>query len=335
MVYNRGHVLRGPDATYANGRVIKKKSQTKSVIFYVGLLVLSPCIGVWLARYNISTQPEQVYAATEQAPAVSKPLVTEPPLPQKAPDSETNPAVQRYLHQWVSDHGDASWGVYVEQLGAQRQLASVNADRQFDIASLYQLFLLRPMLDSMPSAKWASTASSEGGRTIDRCAQDILKFSDNTCANAFVDRIGWPGIEKQTADAGYVFTHLAGIDNVSGTARDAASVIKDIYSGNGYDAYVKDLALKSLKQQHNNQGIPAGCSGCTVYNKTGNGSGAHHDAAIVEFNGKTYALVIMSKYGSNQQLAELTDGILQRFKDSDASTTVPTPSPVLNSTPAQ
>lgn len=315
MTYRLGQVVSGQAESYHYGHVKKVKKRWPRVLAIFALLVSLPCGGVWLASNNFAIQPEQVSAATDTV-SQPEPVVEEPEqLPQTGPGSETNAEVQRFLHEWIQTNGKDRWGVYVEQIGQNRQIASVNADRQFELASLYKLFIPSVLATQVPIGEWAKTrTSNEEGRTIDRCVTDMLRVSDNTCGEALAARVSWSALDKYAQTSGYVFTHLNTTDYLKGTSRDTAALLKDLQAGRGFDPAVKDKMLSVMKEQRYNRGIPAGCQGCVVYNKTGDMNGSRHDAAIIEYEGKTYVLVIMSKGGSYQKIADLTQGILSKFK---------------------
>lgn len=60
------------------------------------------------------------------------------------------------------------------------------------------------------------------------------------------------------------------------------------------------------------RGIVAGCLDCVVANKTGILNGYQHDVAIVQVDGKDFALSIFSKGGTFKQTAALTT-LIQQF----------------------
>ena len=64
-----------------------------------------------------------------------------------------------------------------------------------------------------------------------------------------------------------------------------------------------------LKVQTWRKGIPAGCSGCIVYNKTGDLGFVRHDAAIVESPKAKYILAIFTDGASYSEIAQLTQRI--------------------------
>lgn len=317
MTYRQGRILdrRTEGYSYYHGHLIKPKRKLPRALFALAMLILLPCFGVWLATNNFSTQPEQVLAETNPT-AQALPVQQEPEkLPQVGPGSDTNAAVQRYLHEWTTENKKTKWAVYAEQIGPTKQVASVNADRQFGIGSLYKLFIPNALASSVPTEQWAKmqTSASEG-RSIERCVSDMLRSSDNSCGEALAERIGWGTLNEQTRSNGYVFTNLNSTDYLKGTARDMATLLKDIQNKNGFSDQVRNRMLTAMKEQRLNKGIPAGCTGCVVYNKTGDADGFRNDAAIIERNGKTYVIVILSEGGSYQQIAELTKGILDKFE---------------------
>jgi hypothetical protein len=132
----------------------------------------------------------------------------------------------------------------------------------------------------------------------------MLAVSDNPCAEAIAGNLGWSTLHRQNLALGYKNTVLNSSENFVSTAADAGKLIDRLYHGKGYDAKTKSIALEALGMQKSVEAIRRACSGCTVYNKTGDLNGYKHDVAIVEKNGKAYVVVIFSKDTTWAQLTE-------------------------------
>lgn len=215
---------------------------------------------------------------------------------------QSNLALQNILQTWVDAHPQQQWGLYVENLKEASHKAQLNSDLQLGIASLYKLFALEQLPKTIPPDQWAT--AKVAGYTYQQCITRMIQYSDNACAEAIAARIGWYKLQSQIEASGYSATNVIQI-GVKGNAQETATVLKKIYRGEDFSQSARSLALEAMKLQKFNEGIPKACSGCTVYNKTGDFAGYLSDAAIVETGNKAYLLVIISKGGTFPQIAEL------------------------------
>lgn len=210
--------------------------------------------------------------------------------------------LQADIDTWVAAHKGVDWSVSVEAVDGGLS-ASVNADKTFTLASIYKLFLLQPLVQKVPSNTWDT--ASINGKSYKACVDVMIRVSDNPCAEAIGSSLGWSKAEKHLRSLGYAKTAFVGSTTI-GTAEETAALLKNLYTGEGFDELTRASALDAMGATKKTEAIRRGCAGCTVYNKTGDLAGYHNDAAIVEKNGKAYTIVIFSKTGSWQQMAELT-----------------------------
>ncbi len=217
--------------------------------------------------------------------------------------------LQADIDSWIAAHKGVDWGVSVEAINGDLS-ASVNADKTYSLASVYKLFLLQPLANKIPSSKWATT--NVGSRSYAKCVDSMIRVSDNVCAEAIGRSLGWTKAEKYLRSLGYEKTAFTGT-TTTGTPSETGDLLKNIYTGEGFDELTRSAAMDAMLATKKVEGIRRGCDGCTVYNKIGDLAGYHNDAAIVEKNGKAYSVVIFSKTGSWQQLAELTKVISAHF----------------------
>jgi beta-lactamase class A len=210
---------------------------------------------------------------------------------------------------WISDQQDSTWGVYVGSVDTGKTLVDINSDKPFELASIYKLFLLQPLAERVPSSQWATTPLDS--KNYRDCVVRMLSVSDNPCAETFAQILGWGTIDRRVREAGYRGTDLNRTDYLAGTAADTAELLRRLYSGNGYDDQLKNLALGALKTRSSSEAIRNACPECTVYNKTGQYNGMHNDAAIVEKDGQVYTIVIFSKNSNWQQATQLATRIIE------------------------
>ena len=224
-------------------------------------------------------------------------------------------AVQDYVKAWASSHAGQKWAVAVTSLDSG-WMYQQNADQDFEMASIYKLFLASVLAQKVPSAAWANTNVPEltPARTYQQCVTAMIQVSDNNCAEKIADRIGWGFLDKKIRAAGYTHTKLNRTDYLSGTAGDSLRIVMDFFSTNsGIDTTTKQVVTNAMFTQKLRSGIPAGCPTCKVANKTGDIKSLHHDVAYLEVNGKHYGLAIFSDGATWPQVAQFTNGLVSHL----------------------
>lgn len=279
----------------------------RSLVVALLLIVVSfGIVGRNITDYQIKTIAAR--AADEKLQKVSA-----SPLPESSAENIVD--LQSILDAWVAEHPAQKWGIVAQSLDGPSFQASINADKSFQTASLYKLFLTLPLFSQIPAEHQSGTQLNVAGtqRSVASCVDLMLRISHNECGEAIGDYVDWTKASKFLADKGYKHTAFTA-NSLETTAHDTADFLQNLH-GEMFTRTARDTILTSLKQQRWRQGIPAGCPGCTVANKTGDLNGAVNDAAIIDYNGGTYVLVILSENGSFEQMAELTGRIQQRILD--------------------
>jgi beta-lactamase class A len=149
--------------------------------------------------------------------------------------------------------------------------------------------------------------------TITKCVDRMIRYSDNNCGIALGTYAGWTPATNQLKALGLSSTDLNTADNQLHTsAGDVAKYLEYFYGDNSYPDS-KQFALNVMSQQVYRSGIPAGSTGCKVYDKIGDLNGYKHDAGVVVCPNTTYILVVMSKGGSYAQIADIAGQVHDRL----------------------
>jgi len=209
--------------------------------------------------------------------------------------------MQRELEAWIKNK-PSSWAFYVQSVDENEPRASIHENKQFQMASIYKLFLLKPLASKIPAEAWGNSSITD--RTYLDCVQAMISVSNNPCAEAIASKLGWTSIHKQTQSDGYKSTSLNSIEKFNSSVADTGLLLDRLFHGDGYDAKTKSIALEALAKRKGAEAIRRACTECSVYNKTGDLNGNKHDAAIVEKNGKVYIVVIFSSGATWPQLTE-------------------------------
>lgn len=216
-------------------------------------------------------------------------------------------AITQAVNGALNANSAQKWGVAVFDLDSNQWLTQINADAQMDSASTYKLFMTYALAKTKPIDQWGSVTVE--GHNLKECVDLMLRISDNPCGEAVGRYVGWSTGNKLLHSFGYPSTKLNAIPSPLTTAIDTAQFMVDFYQDKLFDAATKSFVTSSLQNQKYRSGIPAGCSGCTVLNKTGNSSAVAHDVAIVKDGRHQYVVSIMSEGGSYQKIANIERAI--------------------------
>lgn len=143
--------------------------------------------------------------------------------------------------------------------------------------------------------------------TFSEMAELMISQSDNTAANVIINRLGMGAINERAGALGLTGSSLnrlmmdtdalaAGVDNYM-SARDAATLLKQVFDGTFVDASASQFAMDALMNQSISAGILGGLSGGSFAHKTGSLSNAQNDAGIV-LGDHPYVLSVFCDDGS-------------------------------------
>lgn len=257
-----------------------------------------------LASRSVQQQAAQVVPVVEAPKEIPAPVEVTVAAPVVAPQIVD---LQPVLDAWAAQHPRQEWGIAVKSIAGKEFQAQIHSDVQFRSASLYKLFLVQSLFSKYTPVQQQSTSIKvgESTRTLAACVDVMLRLSDNPCGEAVAGKLGWTKVSRELRAAGYTKTDFSKPDAIVTSAGDTARYLEQLH-GTMLDEASKAVVMSSLQKQRWNQGIPAGCSGCTVANKTGSITSFTHDAAIVQYAGGTYVIAILSERGTFKQIAELT-----------------------------
>jgi len=236
---------------------------------------------------------------------------------QPSPSAPAAPIVdkglQTILESWAANHPAYKWSMAVQGMDNDKRFASLDSDTKMPLASIYKLFLTYPLFQMLPLDKFDQTYLSVDGtsKTVGDCVNTMLGRSDNSCGEAIGSYVGWAHADRVLNGAGFTHTELNSNAGTKSSTGDTAKLLKEIYNGSLYTEQQRLYILNILKQQTRRSGIPAGCSGCVVADKTGELAYVNNDAGIVYYVSDVYVLVIFSDGADYSHIASLTTQIQQ------------------------
>jgi len=228
--------------------------------------------------------------------------------------TSTDSGFTALITQFAESHS-GTFGVSYAELDGQRRHAGYNDTKIFETASTYKLFVAYGTLRRVESGAWHWSDQIEGGKDLTRCFNDMIKLSDNACAEALLNKIGYSTLTNEIHAAG--FTNSSFMKGyIQSTPADLATYLGSLQSGQLLSASSTSTLIGAMKGNVYRQGIPAGSSG-TVADKVGFLNPGYiqgvsgtvnllHDAAIVYGAKGTYVLVVMTGNSSWATIADLT-----------------------------
>ncbi len=288
-------------------------------VVLLGVLVL---LGLGAALSGIYWQAVRLAAYAPQVSATSRPpevinipatvalAQPEPTPPPTVPVADEG--LMQIINSWAANHPSINWSIAVNGLAGDGRFASYNADKKRGLASVYKVFLMYPLLQKVPLEQFGSTyvtTESGGTHTVGECVDAMLRFSDNECGVAIGRFVGWSSADRTLNELGFPQTELYSNYGTQSSAGDTAKLLGELWGGQMFSDAERQYIIDILKVQTKRSGIPAGCSGCSVANKTGSLEYVNNDAGLVYYADKNYALVVFTDGAGFDKIAQLTEQV--------------------------
>ena len=199
-----------------------------------------------------------------------------------------------------------NYAITVRELSGLERFGSYNGDKTYHPASTYKLFIAYGVLKRIDSGILHWPDSFRSGKSVEQCFNAMIINSDNACAEAFGDRLGWGAINDDVRAIG-ISSSVILRGRLASTTNDQVALLHKFLYGNIVTADSLSRLLGVMRQQVYRSGIPAGV-GVPVANKVGFLNGLKHDSAIVYSNHGTY---LISIYSSGSSWANIADAAHQ------------------------
>jgi len=259
-------------------------------------------IGLWLGGHRAgapsdpSQQGEQSVAQSTEARPVR--------------DAELEALITRW-----AESQPANYAVVVEELAGDKRTAAYQADRSMVTASTYKVFLVYSYLNAVQQGAATLDQQLAIGYSAEACIDRLLLRSENDCAWALGDVLGWGQIDAFLEHEGFTATKINNYDDLGNavrgdkvsTADDEAWLMKRLQQGDLLDEKHTAMIVDRLKRQVWRERVPAGVpEDVVVADKPGWLDNVQNDAAIVYGPKSTYVIIILSDGSSTAPLADLS-----------------------------
>ena len=223
--------------------------------------------------------------------------------------TSTSTGIEALITHFAKDN-PGTYGVAFQELGGKNRVAQYRGGAKYTTASTYKLFVAYSTIKRVDSGKWSwSDKNISGNRNRSQCFDDMIVKSDNECAKALLEAIGYQKITDEVHKLGLTDTSFVTGNSPSSTAADEALFLRKLARDQlGFKSASQNKMLSAMKRQVYRQGIPKG-AGVPVADKVGFLWDLLHDAAIVYSPKGDYVLVIMTDKSSWANIAKLTTQI--------------------------
>lgn len=278
------------------------------------LLVLSITKPDFLLALNgWYSQPGAIASAVPTTqPATPVPVEPIPSVPAATaiPAHAIQPSTSNDLNQLIAKFAASHRGAFqvatTQLTGGDGIAASYKADDKVMTASVFKVFTAYAALTRVEQGKLSLNTPVAGG-SLDYCLQQMILISDNDCAQAVGDKVGWQSAENQAHKDGFSRTYLNTPEgHPLSTANDEANLMAKLYAGKLVNAGHTNYLLDLMKRQIFRSGIPAGSRGATVADKIGELDKLNHDIGVVYGPKATYSLAIMTEGADAGSIRDLS-----------------------------
>jgi len=239
----------------------------------------------------IDGQIQQAIAMTKQVPPTEVYTRSYSPT-----DAGLNALLANYAH----DH-PGTFGVSFIEMDGKKRRAEFQGDKLFVTASTYKLFAAYELLKQID----AGTRSWDAEST---CFNKMITYSDNTCAEAYLNSLGLSTITKDIQAIGLKNSTFMKSGGPFTTANDLTLLVGMLQSQQNFSPLNRQRLINAMTANVYRKGIPAGVNG-TVADKVGFIDNLLHDAAIVYGPKGTYVLAIMTTDSSWATIADFAKQI--------------------------
>jgi beta-lactamase class A len=282
--------------TLFDGQVVTKTDGTAGQTLDIKAMVTTVSEAIYKGESELKVTMTSVNAATQYIKNYS----------------HTSVGLAAFIKDFAATHS-GTFRVATAELVGDRS-AYYGQDSSTVPASTYKLFLAYAALYKIEQGQLSFSTQSSAG-SVDYCIQRMIIVSDNTCAKALLDLIGWAETDSIIHAAGFTLTNLnnSGGGYMSTTAGNLAALLSGFYHYTLLNVSDTDYLLGLMKQQIYRSGIPAGSGGSTVADKVGFLDSWNHDAGIVYAPNATYLLVILTTSSNFSTIKSLASGIYDLY----------------------
>lgn len=224
--------------------------------------------------------------------------------------------IQYVLDTWAESHPGETWSIAVKSIDGPHFTADLNPDKKYTSSSLQKLLMAVPLYQQVPTEhqKNVQLSVGESKKSMQTCVDLMIRLSDEACASAVAQYLDFAVASGSLKKLGLQHTTFEEQQKAQTSASDITKYLVAIQGGD-MGRTAQDVLMRLLREQQHRTGIPAGCPGCQIANKSYPNDTVIHDAAIIKYSGGTYAMTIMTTKGDPSDIGLLTGAVQQKIID--------------------
>lgn len=215
--------------------------------------------------------------------------------------TRSSKGLQALITYWDQSNA-GTWGVVVQDFSGNIS-ASLNPNRQFTSASVYKIYIAYVVYTKVDNGEFGMGSPTNNGNTVSGCLDIMIVRSDNACARALGDMVGWNANNGMLHARGFTSTSIAQGAQLT-TPQDAANYLVQLENGSLLSAANRNALLYKLGHNIYRYAIPAGSAGHSA-NKLGAAGVFNHDVAIVYHPKGKYVLAVFSQGSNHYRIRDL------------------------------
>lgn len=263
-----------PPAAPASSRTAAARTRTRLLALFCAVALV---IAATIVLAVVKSGPPAGNAAVPQA-AQRTPVAA-------APDS-----LEEKIDAVISDAGDYRVGVALSDISGDAALTFGDTDL-FTAASTAKIITAAAYYHLVENGE-AALDEPMGDYDAAFQLESMVNESNNDSWLLLMDAVGYPRLTDYAASIGVTYDPGKNVL----TPADMALVLKQLYAGKLLNAENTAELLGYMQDTNNEDLIPAGSrSGIEVHHKYGELGGDLHDAAILNYRGSTFALVVFTE----------------------------------------
>lgn len=203
--------------------------------------------------------------------------------------------------------------VYAAYLDDGQIIYEYNGSQWVRPASTYKLFVAYSMLKAVEDgeATWDDPLIS--GRSLSKCFDDMIVYSDNACPEAWLEKVGMPEMQKRADELGAEETVFEW-SNLRVSARDLSVAMGALLTTDVIEEESREILKTALKNQKFQEGVAAAFPKYTVVGgKVGFLRGLLHDTAFVESDKGDFVITVLTENKQWATITEATEEVYDRM----------------------
>ncbi|MEK7626460.1 MAG: serine hydrolase [Patescibacteria group bacterium] len=215
-----------------------------------------------------------------------------------------NKELNRELAIKTREYRDVAWSIYVEDVDSGLT-ASLDEGDDYHMGSVSRLVTLPALESKVNPDRWGNYLF---GKSVKDCVNSGLGAGNDACYDKLTKYLSKDYINKTTKAYGYDIEVDQNF-NAKTSPDKLGTYLSDLKRGQSLFAKTRRAVFDTLYSPKQTAGLSLGCGDCRVANKQSYDNNTAIDAGIVTHGSRSYAVVIVAKGGTFDQITDIAQTI--------------------------